>query len=109
MTVFGTGHTNLMSSLELIFTADQPLEPGMKAEISIAWPALLDDRVRLQLIVVGTVVRTQEGLNVLSILKHHYRTRGRVQAENTEPISAEMPPVHASQTVLEQPVLRAHA
>jgi len=109
MTVFGVGRTNLMSSLELMFTGDQPLEPGMKVEVSIAWPVLLDDRVRLQLVVEGAVVCIQDGLNVISILKYHYRTRGaRVQAENAERIPAAMPPVHTTQAAI-APVMRAHA
>jgi hypothetical protein len=96
---FGVGRTSFMGSLELLFAGDQPLEPGMKAEIWIAWPVLLDGRVRLQLVVEGKVVGIQDGLNVVSILKHHYRTRGTSeQSENGQRMLAVMPALESSQT-----------
>ena len=34
------------------------LKPGMNAEIAIAWPFLLDGRLRLQLVLEGTITRS---------------------------------------------------
>lgn len=80
----GMGQTNQMSTNEVVFTADQPLDPGTKLEISIAWPALLNGRVALQLIVAGDVVASRESLTTVRIRKYHFRTRGR-QTEFVQP------------------------
>lgn len=80
----GMGQTNQMSTNEVVFTADQSLDPGTKLEISIAWPALLNGRVALQLIVAGDVVASRESLTTVRIRKYHFRTRGR-QTEFVQP------------------------
>jgi hypothetical protein len=101
-TIFGTGRTNMMSSAELIFSADQCLEGGMKAEISIAWPVLLDGRVRLQLVIDGAIVRSEAGLTAVQIWKYHYRTRGPwAQEENRERIPLGLPVPPAQSLVME--------
>jgi hypothetical protein len=102
MTIFGTGRTNLMSSTELIFGADQRLEPGMMTEISIAWPVLLDGRVRLQLVIEGAIVRSEAGLTAVQIWKYHYRTRGPwAQEETRQPIPMGLPALPAQSLVME--------
>jgi hypothetical protein len=73
----GMGQTSRMSNSEVVFTADQPLEAGTNLEISIAWPALLNGRVALQLVVVGDVVGRRDSLTTVRIRKYHFRTRGR--------------------------------
>jgi hypothetical protein len=76
MALFGVGRTNLMSSTEVIFTSEHSMEPGMTAEISIAWPVLLDNRVRLQLILEGAIVRSEGRIVQVRIAKYYYKTRG---------------------------------
>lgn len=76
MALYGVGRTNLMSSTELIFTSEHPMEPGMTAEISIAWPVLLDNRVRLQLILECAIVRSEGRVAQARIAKYYYKTRG---------------------------------
>ena len=78
---FGLGRTNVLSSTEFIFTADQPIESGMLCEISIAWPILLENRVRLQLILEATIVRVEGPVVAARISKYNYRTRGVWQPE----------------------------
>lgn len=80
----GMGQTSQMSTSEVVFTADQALDPGTKLEISIAWPALLNGRVALQLVVVGDVVGSRGSLTTVRIRKYHFRTRGR-QTEFVQP------------------------
>lgn len=80
----GMGQTSRMSTNEVVFTADQPLDPGTKLEISIAWPALLNGRVALQLVVAADVVGSQGSLTTARIRKYHFRTRGR-QTEFIQP------------------------
>ena len=96
--VSGVGRTSMMSSTELIFTAEQPVEPGMKAEVSVAWPALLEGRVRLQLIIEGTILRTEGPEAVVKISKYRYKTRGAWgDGEPTEAGRVNLPPLHATQ------------
>jgi len=54
----GSGRTIDLSSSGLSLTADRPLLTGQKLEVSIDWPVLLGGGVQLQLIMSGTVVRT---------------------------------------------------
>lgn len=72
----GVGKTLQMSSTEVVFTADTQLETGTKLEISVAWPAVLNDRVLLQLVVTGEIVRREGSTVTATIRKHHFRTRG---------------------------------
>ncbi len=109
MTVFGSGRTALMSSVEITVATDQALEPGMKTELAIAWPALLDDHVRLQLVVCGVVARIQDGRPVVGISSYHYRTRKSSADERGETATVEIPRVPAVSPVPEQPLLRMHA
>ena len=49
VTESGTGRTLDLSSGGILFDAGRPLTPGMGVEISIAWPALLNDVAPMQL------------------------------------------------------------
>jgi len=111
VTVFGLGRTSKMSSTELTFSADQFLEVGMKAEISIAWPVLLDNRVRLQLVVEGAVVRNDGDLCAVEIWKYHYRTRGPwTQTESADRVPLELPLASVNHLPAEPaPALHMHA
>jgi c-di-GMP-binding flagellar brake protein YcgR len=64
-----------LSSSGLRFVGQGPLEPGLKLEIAINWPVLLDDHVQLQLIVTGVVVRSSGTEIALQIQRHDFRTR----------------------------------
>ena len=72
----GMGQTRWMSSQEVIFTADRPIEEGTMLEISIAWPVLLNNCVALQLVVEAKIAESQGTTATARILKHHFRTRG---------------------------------
>ena len=71
----GSGRTINLSNAGLSFTADKPLRPGQKLDLSIDWPVLLDGGVRLQLIMAGEVVRTNGNETALCIRRHEFRTR----------------------------------
>lgn len=85
----GVGQTRWMSSREVNFTADQPIERGTSLEMSIAWPALLHNRVALQLVVEAEITDFRDGTLTAHIMKHHFRTRGQwpreVGTEQTRP------------------------
>jgi hypothetical protein len=71
----GSGRTIDMSSSGLSFTADRPLLVGQNLDVSIDWPARLDDDVQLQVVVSGVVVRTTGAVIALRIERHEFRTR----------------------------------
>ena len=52
-----------------------PLEPGLKLDVAIDWPVLLDGRVQLQLTVTGVVVWSSGTETALQIQQHDFRTR----------------------------------
>lgn len=58
------------------FTADRPLVAGLKVELAIHWPVLLDGGVQLQLVLSGRIVWAGENEAAMEILRHEFRTRG---------------------------------
>jgi c-di-GMP-binding flagellar brake protein YcgR len=71
----GSGQIIDLSSSGLRFAAQGPLEPGLKLDVAIDWPILLDGRVQLQLIVTGVVVWSSGTETALQIQQHDFRTR----------------------------------
>jgi hypothetical protein len=70
------GHTIDVSSAGLRFVAQKALQTGLRIELSIAWPVMLHGGVRMQLVVSGRVVRSENNLTAVKILRHEFRTRG---------------------------------
>jgi len=79
-TVQGFGQTTMMSSRDIIFAADDGLEPGMTAEIVVEWPPLLGD-LHLQLMLQVTITGTQDGVAEACIWAHHFHTRRPKEVE----------------------------
>ena len=73
--VLGFGETRIMSSTDIIFVASDGLKLGMKAEIAVAWPFLLDGRVPLQLVLDTTITGTEDGVAEARILAYDFHTR----------------------------------
>ncbi len=69
------GHTINLSSSGLGFTAGSPLSVGQNLEVAIDWPARLEGGVQIQLILSGTVVRTDGTAIALEIRRHEFKTR----------------------------------
>jgi hypothetical protein len=95
----------MMSSKEIIFAPGDGLEPGMKAEIALAWPFLLDGHIRLQLMVDTTITRSQDGLAEARILTYHFRTRRPVEAEQKTAAAG----INMLPPVINSPLAAAHA
>jgi len=89
----GFGETRLMSSKDIIFfVPGDKLKPGMKAEVAVAWPLLLDGHIRLQLVLEVTITGNQGGVVEARILAYHFRTRRPPDAEQrAEPARFEGP------------------
>ena len=73
----GSGVTHDISSGGVAFTADHPLWAGALVELSINWPAKLDNGCPLCLFVIGKVVRSHQRQSVCTIEKHEFRTKSR--------------------------------
>ena len=74
--VCGLGNTRMMSSQDIIFSANG-LKRGMKPEIAVAWPRLLDNRIRLQLVLQATITGSQDSVVEARIRAYDFRTAGR--------------------------------
>src|SRR4051794_10913427 len=77
MIEIGVGTTVNVSSSGVCFTTEKPLPLGVRVELSINWPALLQDSCRLKLVVSGPVIRSSAGRSVVAIECSEFRTQGR--------------------------------
>jgi hypothetical protein len=72
----GAGKTVDMSSGGVLFTTEEPLSAGNRLELSVNWPAQLDNSCPLKLVALGRVVRTEQGKAAIVIEKYEFRTQG---------------------------------
>ena len=72
----GTGKTINISSNGVLFTTDQVLLPGKRLELSISWPAQLDNKCNLKLVARGRVARMEQGRAAIEIQQYEFRTLG---------------------------------
>ncbi len=72
---FGVGKTVNMSSNGVLFTTDQLLLPGRRVEVSISWPAQLNNRCALRLVARGRVVRFDDGRAAMEIQQYEFKTQ----------------------------------
>jgi hypothetical protein len=78
----GNGRTVNLSRSGLRFTTDRPLLCGLKIDLAISWPLLLDGVVQLQLVASGRVVWAQGNEVAVQIERHEFKTRGaRLKSE----------------------------
>lgn len=70
----GRGETLNISSSGILFTTEQHTLHGKYLELSVTWPALLNKRTPLQLILKGELVRSEAGRAAIQIRKYEFRT-----------------------------------
>jgi hypothetical protein len=71
----------MMSSQDMVFFAPGAgLQPGMIAEIVVAWPRLLDERIPLQLVLQVTITGSHNGVVDARIVAYDFRTGGPPEA-----------------------------
>jgi len=73
----GAGQTLNVSSGGIAFSIDHELKPGAFIELSVSWPAMLDNTCPMRMIVFGRVLRSQGRKTVCTIDKHEFRTQAR--------------------------------
>jgi hypothetical protein len=71
----GDGRTINISSSGVLFTSEHVLLPGRRMELSISWPAQLDNKCALKLVARGRVVRFEEGRAAVEIQQYEFRTQ----------------------------------
>ncbi len=71
----GTSETLNISSKGVLFKADEALEPGQLVQISVDWPARLENQIPLKLVAEGRIVRNIKGVAAMTIEKYEFRTR----------------------------------
>jgi hypothetical protein len=73
--VSGTSVTKWIGSRQIAFAANDDIREKMKVQLAISWPCLLENRVRLQLIVDAIVTNVADGVAEAAIVQHDFRTR----------------------------------
>lgn len=72
----GAGTTINMSSTGILFTTEHALLPGRTLELSVSWPAQLNNACALKLVARGRVVRLEPGQVAVEIQHYEFRTQG---------------------------------
>ncbi|MBC8165179.1 MAG: PilZ domain-containing protein [Bryobacteraceae bacterium] len=80
----GTGTTINISSNGVLFSTDQVLIPGRRLEISISWPAELDNKCQLKLVARGRVARLEQGRAAVEIQQYEFRTAGFLRVAESQ-------------------------
>src|SRR5580693_7433549 len=64
-----------ISSKGLLFATEEALQPGQLLQVSVDWPARLENQVPLKLVAEGRIVRNLNGQAAMRIDKYEFRTR----------------------------------
>ncbi len=78
----GVGKTLNISSSGVLFTANHDLPVGTRLEVSISWPAQLNEKCLLNLVARGRITRGDSGSLALQIQQYEFRTQSIAAAQN---------------------------
>jgi hypothetical protein len=70
----GTGVVMNMSRSGVLISSEQGISEGVRVELNIEWPSLLDGRVPLQVVTVGRVVRCEPSSFAVVLARYQFRT-----------------------------------
>ena len=76
----GQGQTRNISSSGILFTTEARLPLGQRIELSVDWPAQLNEHCGLKLVALGKIVRSSDDAAAINIEKYDFRTRAAVAA-----------------------------
>lgn len=82
----GTSETLNISSKGILFASNERFEAGQLLQVSLDWPARLENQVPLKLVAEGRIVRNANGQTAMTIEKYEFRTR-RVPKPAASPLS----------------------
>jgi hypothetical protein len=72
----GSGRTLNISSSGVWFKTEGALSTGLPVELSMSWPARLNDVCPMKLVIYGCVVRSDPEGTALAIERYEFRTQG---------------------------------
>ncbi|MBI2680216.1 MAG: hypothetical protein HYX25_04320 [Candidatus Solibacter usitatus] len=73
---FGKCRTINMSSRAILIRSEVRLVEGKRLELTVSWPALLNDTCPLKLVALGRVIRSNFEEAVIEIERYEFRTQG---------------------------------
>src|ERR1700733_7727175 len=73
----GTGRTVDISSRGFLIYSQHHVPVGIRLEVAVEWPALLDGAIELMLVATGRVVRARDTSFALEFSWHEFRTTKR--------------------------------
>ncbi len=77
----GVGRTLNMSSSGVLFTSETLLPVGRRVELSVDWPAQLNETCGLKLVALGRIVRSSAEATAMRIDKYDFRTRATARVK----------------------------
>ena len=75
----GTGMVRNISRNGVLVSSEHEISEGMRVELNIEWPSLLDGRVPLQVVTVGRVVRCEASSFAVVLAQYQFRTTKRAE------------------------------
>ncbi|MGD0362053.1 MAG: PilZ domain-containing protein [Bryobacteraceae bacterium] len=70
----GWGRIVNIGSGGALLTVDQPVMAGHRVELCIGWPVLLHEKVHLNLVANGVILRVEKGRAAVRFERCHFRT-----------------------------------
>jgi hypothetical protein len=77
----GLGRTLNMSSSGVLFTSEAQLPVGRRVELSVDWPAQLNENCGLKLVALGRIIRSSAEAAAIRIDKYDFRTRATARVK----------------------------
>jgi hypothetical protein len=72
----GLGKTVNISSGGVLFTTEDLLPEGERVELSVSWPAQLNNTLPLKFVAMGRLVRCEDNQAAISIERYEFKTQG---------------------------------
>jgi hypothetical protein len=69
------GLTVNISSAGLLFASESTFVPGQRVQVIVDWPARLNGRIPLSLVLDGRILRCENGQAAVLVRRHEFRTR----------------------------------
>ena len=85
MNISGTGRTLNVSSGGLLIASPHELTEGVRLNVTVEWPWLLDQSTPLQLVAESRVVRTGDAHFAVQLVRYQFKTSRR-QAQPVDPL-----------------------
>jgi hypothetical protein len=98
----GTSETLNISSKGLLFTSNEHFHAGQLVQVSLDWPARLENQIPLKLVAEGRIVRNSNGQTAMTIDKYEFRTRRAAKTATAADPAARAPLNRPSEMVKPQ-------